>query len=266
MRMPPLVRRSFVVLALVAGASGVHAQTSPPLTVFAAVSLKDALEEASRAFAASTGVAVRFAFAGTPALARQIENGAPADVFASADTAWMDHVAARGLIRPGTRDDLLGNTLVAVGPRGSNAAPLAFDAAAWSRALGAGRLAVADVATVPAGRYARTALTRLGLWSHVQDRLAPAENVRAALVFVARGEAPLGVVYASDARAEPGVEIVATFPADSHPPIVYPFAVLAGCVRCEDAQRFLAFLRTAEAARMFERQGFSIRERVDEAP
>lgn len=222
--------------------------------VFAASSLADALDAVADAFTAETGTAVVASYASSAAVARQIGEGAPADVVISADEAWMDHLAARGLIRPDSRFDLVGNALVLVAPAG--AAPVlpiepGFPLAV---ALGDGRLAVGEVTSVPAGRYARAALEALGAWEGVRDRLAEAENVRAALLLVARGEAPLGVVYATDAAAEPGVEVVGTFPPDSHPPIVYPAAAVAGAG--DPAASFLAFLRGPQAAAVFDRLGF----------
>lgn len=231
------------------------------VVVFAAASLKNALEEAAKPFAAKTGVAVRFSFAASPALARQIEQGAPADVFASADAQWMEYLAAQKLVQPQTRTDLLGNRLVVVASRDSAISDLALDPAAFRAALGpSGRLATGEVTAVPAGRYARSALEHLGLWAELQPRLAQTENVRAALLLVSRGEAPLGIVYATDAAADPNVRIVASFTAEAHPPVVYPFALTAAATGA-DAQAFLRFLQGAEARRVFESHGFSVRTR-----
>jgi molybdate transport system substrate-binding protein len=249
--------RSLAVTALLACSAGL-ACAQEPVTVFAAASLKTALEEAARRFTTESNVPVRFSFAASPALARQIEHGAPADLFASADRDWMDYLAARKLIRPETRVDLLGNRLVVVAPREASLDRLALTAESVTRALGGdGRLATGEVNAVPAGRYAKAALENLGLWAAVQPRLAQAENVRAALTYVARGEAPLGIVYETDARAEPKVKIVAAFPEGSHPPIVYPFAATA-VTKGAGAARFLAYLLTPAARSVFEAQGFTV--------
>ena len=217
-----------------------------PLVVFAAASLKESLDAAGAAFHAAGGAPVQVSYAASPALARQIAQRAPADVFISADGDWMDWLGARGLIDPASRVDLLGNRLVLVGPAGAAAVELA-PGTDLSPLLGArGRLAVAMTGSVPAGKYARAALQSLGMWSALQPRLAEAENVRAALLLVARGDAPLGVVYASDARAEPRVAVLATFPADSHPPIVYPAARVAASAHPQ-AQAFLDWLGTPAA-------------------
>lgn len=232
--------------------------TTTPLTIFAAASLKTALDALTPGLERATDRPVRIVLAGTPQLARQIEQGAPADLVISADTDWMDWLAARRLIQTETRADLLGNRLVFVAPRAGTAS-LSLDAAGLTRALGRdGRLALAEPHTVPAGRYAKAALNRLGLWDTVAARLAPAENVRVALAYVARGEAPLGIVYASDAAAEPAIAVVATLPDDSHPPIRYPVAQVAGrpAILAEAASRALAYLRGPEAAALFARQGF----------
>ncbi len=249
-----------LVLCLLVGLAGGPAQAQPePLTVFAAASLKNVLEDAAKPFTASTGIPVRFSFAASPALARQIESGAPADLFASADPEWMEHLQQRNLIRPGTRVDLLGNRLVAAAPADSRLRELALTPEAFRQALGpTGRVATAEVASVPAGRYARAALERLGLWPELQPRLAQAENVRAALTYVSRGETPLGIVYATDAKADPKVKVVATFPPDSHPAIVYPFAVTAEAKAPEAANRFLSFLSGPQARAIFEAQGFAV--------
>ncbi len=250
-----LTRRLAVGLVLALGAGAGQAQPEP-VTVFAAASLKNALEEAAKPFTASTGLNVRFSFAASSALARQIESGAPADLFASADLEWMDYLAERRRIAPGTRIDLLGNRLVVVAPADGPLKDLALTAEAVRAALGGGRVATGEVTSVPAGRYAKAALERLGLWAEVQPRLAQAENVRAALAFVSRGEAPLGIVYETDARADPKVRVVAVFPPESHAPIVYPFAVTADARAPEGARRFIAFLAGPEGRKIFEAGGF----------
>lgn len=229
-----------------------------PLTVFAAASLQESLMAAGAAFTARTGTPVRFSFGASSAMARQIDQGAPADVFLSADEEWMDWLAGKGGIVPATRRRLLSNQLVLIAPAGSKTRLTIGPGMLLARALGAGgRLAVADTAAVPAGKYARASLTRLGVWDSVEDRLLPGETVRAALAYVSRGEAPLGIVYATDARAEPKVRVVGVFPESSHPPIVYPGAVTAGS-RNSGAASFLGFLQGARASAIFKRYGFGV--------
>jgi molybdate transport system substrate-binding protein len=226
-----------------------------PLTVFGAASLANALEEVGRAFTARTGQAVRFSFAASSQLAKQIESGAPADVFISADQDWMDYLASRRQIQPGTRRDIAGNRLVLVAPADSPVQLKIGPGFPLATALGVrGRIAVGDPATVPAGKYARAALTRLGVWQSVEGRIIPADNVRTALNFVARGEAPLGIVYATDARAEKRVRVVDAFPGSTHEPIRYPAAATA--VAAVDAAGFLEFLTSEPASAIFDRAGF----------
>jgi molybdate transport system substrate-binding protein len=228
----------------------------PPLIVFAAASLTDALQEADAAFTARSGVTVKESFAASSVLAKQIEAGAPADVFFSADTQWMDYLAQHGLIDPPSRHDVLGNALVLIAPADST---LHLKIAPGFDLLGAlkgGKLATGDPDSVPAGLYARAALTQLGVWQQVAPALVRAENVRAALAYVARGEAPLGIVYRTDAAAEPHVRVVDVFPADSHPPITYPLA-LTRHARA-DAQRYVEFLAGPIARPIFERKGFVV--------
>ena len=232
------------------------AKAEDVVTVFAAASLQDALKAVAKDFTASTGTAVKFSFDASSTLARQIEQGAPADLFASADLDWMDYVAKRDLIDPKSRINLLGNRLVVIAPKDSSLGELKLDANSIAAALGSGRLATGAVESVPVGRYAKLALQKLGLWAGLESRIAPADNVRAALAYVARGEAPLGIVYATDAAAEPKVKVVATFPRDSYPPIVYPFAVTAG-TKGEGAARFLGYLQGPQARAIFTAQGFS---------
>jgi molybdate transport system substrate-binding protein len=244
------------LLALLCLAAAPAARAEP--LVFAAASLREALDVAAQAWAKRSGSRPVISYAGSSALARQIEQGAPADVFVPADEAWMDWAAQRGLLRAGTRVPLAANRLVLIAPAG--AAPTGLRLApgvSLAAALGAdGRLALGEVASVPAGRYAKAALEGLGAWTAVAGRLAQTENVRAALALVARGEAPLGVVYATDARAEPRVRVVDTFPETSHPPIVYPAAVTAGA-RSARAQAFIDFLRSAEGRAVFAAHGFA---------
>jgi molybdate transport system substrate-binding protein len=225
------------------------------ITVFAAASLTDALPALAARYAAQAGVTPGFSFAASSLLARQIEAGAVADVFIAADEAWMDYLAARGLVRGESRRPLAGNRLVLIG--GNAGTPLAPDARPDVAALlGTGRLAIGDPAHVPAGQYARAALTTLGQWAAVKDRLVPAESVRAALTYVAQGETPLGIVYATDARAADRVRVLWTFPADSHPPIRYPAAVTAEARAPAAAAAFVTWLAGPDATALWRRFGF----------
>lgn len=234
------------------------AASARTVTVFAAASLKNALDEAAAAFKKKTGVDVSISYAASLPLAKQIEAGAPADIFISADVASADYLATRNLIKAGTRSDLLGNSLVVVAPKAAALKSLSFDKGAFLAALGeGGRIATGDPASVPVGKYAKAAFETLGLWSALDSRFAFTENVRAALVFVAREEAPLGVVYATDANSEPKVKIVATFPAASHPPVVYPIAQTSTSTS-DAASKLLAFLKGPEAAPAFVKQGFTV--------
>lgn len=226
-----------------------------PVTVFAAASLKNALDEVGREYA-RTGGEARFSYAASSAMARQIEQGAPADVYVSADTQWMAYLAERRLIVAASRRDLLSNRLALIAPADSRVTLRVARGMPLGRALGRGRLAIAGP-EVPAGRYARAALSALGAWDAVSGRLAQAENVRTALQYVARGESPLGVVYDTDARVEPKVRIVGLFPTGSHPAIVYPAAVVAGSSN-PDAARFLDFMSGPRAAAVFRRHGFTV--------
>ena len=227
------------------------------LVVFAAASLKTALDAAAGAYRAGGGGEVAISYGGSLGLARQIVAGAPADIFASADEESMDEAIKGGAIRAGTRFDLLNNRLVVVAPKSSAIETLALDREALAKAIGDGRLATGEVDTVPIGRYAKASLIKLGLWEVVEPHLAMTDNVRAALVFVARGEARLGIVYATDAAAEPGVKIVATIPDDTHPPITYPYAITAASHN-ESAARFLEFLKSPAAREIFKAQGFGV--------
>lgn len=252
-----LVGAVAVLLAATGSVARGRAADQGAVLVFAAASLKNALDEAIAAYGAATGAKVTASYAASSALAKQIEQGAPAHLFISADLDWMDYLQERDLIVPETRKNLLGNSLVLVAGKDSKVGEATigqgFDLAAL---LGDGRLAVGDVKAVPAGKYAKAALEALGAWGGVQDKLAQAENVRAALALVARGEAPLGIVYRTDAASDPSVRIVGTFPVGSHPPIVYPAAVTkAG--EGGGAPDFLRFLLGAAARSAFERQGFT---------
>ncbi|HEY7608783.1 MAG TPA: molybdate ABC transporter substrate-binding protein [Alphaproteobacteria bacterium] len=248
----------FAALFALAAPLPARAQDKPPLLVFAAASLKNALDEIATAWTRGSGVAVRISYASSSALAKQIEQGAPADLFLSADRDWMDYIDAKKLVRAGTRHDLLGNSIVLIAPKdGATANVTIAPGFPLASLLGGGRLAVAGTATVPAGKYAKAALEKLGVWAAVEQRLAEAENVRAALAFVARGETPLGVVYATDAAAEPSVKIVGRFPPDSHPAIVYPMAILAES-KNPAAEGFRRHLAGPEAKAIFERHGFTV--------
>ncbi|TDX60605.1 molybdate transport system substrate-binding protein [Methylosinus sp. sav-2] len=228
------------------------------VTVFAAASLKNALDDAAAAFKKKSGVEVSISYAASLPLAKQIESGAPADIFISADTASADYLSSRGLLKEGSRTDLLGNSLVLIAPKIASTKKLTLDKASLLGALGdSGRIATGDPASVPVGKYAKAALQKLGLWEDLESRFAFAENVRAALLFVARDEAPLGIVYLTDAHSDPKVSVVATFPASSHPPIVYPFALTASSTS-DSAAKFFAFLKGPEAAGFYKKQGFAV--------
>ena len=252
-------RRQWIAGAIAAflplGMRGARAADSRAgVLVFAAASLANVLGDIDRSFTALTGIPITPSLAASSILAKQIEAGAPADIYFSADLQWMDYLEERGLLRAGSRRDLLGNSLVLIAPAGS---PLRVSIAPGldlSRLLGTGRLAVADPDSVPAGIYAREALEKLRMWTSVAQRLVRAENVRAALEYVARGDAPLGIVYRTDALVEKRVRIVGEFPADSHAPIVYPVALTrrAGAA----AARYLAFITSAEARAIFRKWGF----------
>jgi molybdate transport system substrate-binding protein len=223
------------------------------VTIFAAASLETALGEIATIYGDHRGGPLRLVFGASSAMARQVAQGAPADIFISADQDWMDWLESRRGLIEGSRRDLLSNRLVLIAPRDST---VKLDLAPTTRlaaALGTGRLAVADPQAVPAGRYAHAALTRLGLWDQVRTRLVPAETVRTALAYVARKEAPLGIVYATDAAIEPRVRVVATFPATSHPPIIYPAALVR---RSPGGLAVLDYLAGPDAQAIFRRQGF----------
>ena len=225
------------------------------VTVFAAASLKEGLDEAARTYEKRSGTRVTVSYLGSAVLARQIEQGAPADIFISADLDWMAYLDQRRLLRAESRVNLLSNTLVLISPVGGKAALAIGQKFPIGAALGDRRLAMADPDSVPAGKYGKAALQNLGVWNDVAPRVARAENVRAALALVARGEAPLGVVYRTDARAESRVRVVGEFPAHLHPAILYPAAIVAAS-RSTAAAPFLTFLRSAEARQIWERHGF----------
>jgi molybdate transport system substrate-binding protein len=240
-----------IVLALSAWLA--HAEN---FTVFAAASMKNALDDINAAFLKASGIKVTASYAASSALAKQLEQGAPADIFASADLEWMDYSAGKKTIKDDTRVNLLGNRLVLVAPMDSriNNVTIAqgFDLA---KLIGDGRIATGEVNSVPVGKYAKAALEKLGIWASVEKRFAMADNVRAALALVARGEAVLGIVYETDAKVEKNVKIVGAFPADSHAPIVYPVAATANAR--PEAAAYLAFLRSGIAKAVFEQYGFT---------
>jgi len=244
------------VLTLAAGTAPAVAQGRDVL-VFAAASLKNALDEAAAQWQRASGKKVAISYAASNTLIKQIEQGAPADMFISADLDWMDYGQQKGLIKPDTRSNLLGNRLVLVAPKDSNISASiqpGFDLAAL---LKGGRLAMGNVDAVPAGKYGKAALEKLGAWDGVKDKIAQAESVRAALVLVSRGEAPLGIVYQTDAASDPTVKIIGTFPENTHPPIIYPIALTKESTNPE-ALAFLNFIRSAAARPIFERQGFTV--------
>ncbi|MGH7024983.1 MAG: molybdate ABC transporter substrate-binding protein [Caulobacteraceae bacterium] len=249
-------RAALGALAGIATPAILKAQDASMLTVFAAASLKEALNTAGWVYVAQFLHPVRFSYGASSALARQIEQGAPADVFISADVDWMDYLAKKRLIVAATRRNLLSNHLALIAPAKAKVSLAIEYRMPLAKALGGGRLAIAGP-DVPAGRYGQAALTKLGVWDQVKDRLAPAENVRAALNFVARGEAPLGIVYDTDAKIEPAVKIVGLFPDSSHPPIVYPGAVVATS-KNPNAKPFLDSLISPLEARVFRKYGFRV--------
>jgi molybdate transport system substrate-binding protein len=227
-----------------------------PVIIFAAASLKNALDDAAAAWQKETGKSASISYAASSTLAKQLEQDAPAQIFISADEDWMNYVAGKDLIKRESRSDLLGNKLVLIAPKDSKTALDLKPGAGIAKALGGGRLAMANVDSVPAGKYGKAALQKLGLWDGVSGSLAQAESVRAALLLVSRGEAPLGVVYATDAASDPNVRIVAEFPADSHPRILYPVALTLKAGPA--AAAFLDYLKSAKAAPFFKAQGFTV--------
>lgn len=227
------------------------------ITVFAAASLKNALDDAAKAYEKSSGNKIVISYAASSALAKQIEQGAPADIFVSADLDWMDYVQKKNLIKTDTRFNLLGNRLVLVAPKDSTVSLKIAKDFPLAATLGNNRLAMANVKAVPAGKYGHAALEKLGVWKDVEPKVAQADNVRAALALVAQGEAPLGIVYETDAAAEPKVKIVDAFPADTHPPIIYPIAILAATKNADADKAFIDYLKTPEARAYFTKQGFT---------
>jgi molybdate transport system substrate-binding protein len=252
----------FIVLTLT-GSMGLALARRPalaqakPVLMFATASLKNALDDIAAQYERETGRKVSISYGASPALARQIEAAAPADLFISADLDWMDYLQTRSLIKSETRGNLLGNRIVLVAPKDSSASIKIALGFPLVELLGSGRLAMADPQSVPAGKYGRAALESLGVWQLVEPRVAPAENVRAALALVSRGETPLGIVYQTDAAADPNVKVVGMFPEDTHPPIIYPAALVEASAN-PDAPAFLAYMRAPAARPAWEKQGFTM--------
>ena len=224
---------------------------------FAAASLKDALDAVNAQWLKDSGKQAVPSYAASSALAKQIEQGAPADIFISADEDWMNYLADKKLIKPDTRFDLLGNTLVLIAPKDSKIETKIAEGFPLATLLGDGHLAMGNTDSVPAGKYGKAALTKLGVWDSVKDKVAQADNVRAALKLVSTGEAPLGIVYGTDAKSDPNVKVVDIFPEGTHPPIIYPAAIVASSTN-EDAPALLAYLKSAAAQSVFKDQGFKI--------
>ncbi|MBI5251407.1 MAG: molybdate ABC transporter substrate-binding protein [Desulfomonile tiedjei] len=257
-----LLRRKWFTISamaalLLAGPVGVS-RASDAVTVFAAASLTNAITDLGNMFAGKGGSNVTSSFAASSTLAKQIENGAPANVFLSADEAWMNYLSEKRLIVPDTRFDLVGNKLVFVAPLDSKLKLDVHQSFPLAQLLGDGRLATGDPDHVPVGKYAKSALQKLGVWATVEGKLARADSVRAGLALVERGECPLGIVYSTDAAISKKVKIVGTFPEGSYPPITYPAALIAG-KDTEAARSFLNFLKTPEAKAVFEKYGFAVR-------
>jgi molybdate transport system substrate-binding protein len=257
-----VVLRFIRLLAALAAAAAVAtpqwaAAQEKSIIVFAAASMKNALDDVDAAFTKKTGIRVLASYAASSALMKQIEQGAPADVYVSADLQWMDYGSQKKLIKDDTRINLLGNKLVLIAAKDAKIGNVTigpgFDLA---KLAGDGRVATGDVRSVPVGLYAKAALEKLGAWAAVEPKMAMTDNVRAALVLVARGEAPLGIVYETDAKVEPGVKVVGVFPDDSHPPIIYPVAATAGAK--PEADAYLVFLRSEAAKAVFESYGFTV--------
>ncbi len=257
-----MISRRLLLAAVVVAAPALIGGALPALAaepiVFAAASLKNALDDVAAAYHEKTGKSVAISYAGTATLVRQIAQGAPADIFFSADMAWMDYAAEHKLIEPDTRRTLLGNEIDLVVPKDSTATITIAPGMDLAGLLGpAGHLAMANVDSVPAGRYGKAALESLGVWDSVASHVVQSENVRLALAFVARGEAPAGIVYATDAAAEPAVKVIGTFPADSHKPILYPVAMTAGSTN-PDTRAFFDFLQSDAAALAYRKQRFTV--------
>jgi molybdate transport system substrate-binding protein len=240
-----------------AGLTAPSAQAADKVVVFAAASLKNALDNINAAWKAETGKEATISYAASSALAKQIESAAPADVFISADLQWMNYLAEKKLVKQDSIVELLGNKIVLVAPKDSAVATTIAPDFPLAKLLSGGKLAMADVKAVPAGKYGKAALEALGVWKSVEGQVAQAENVRAALKLVATGEAPLGIVYQTDAHAEPAVKVVGTFPANTHEPIIYPIGLTTTSTN-PDAGELLKFVQTAAARKLFEEQGFTV--------
>jgi molybdate transport system substrate-binding protein len=252
------IRPVLVALVIAFAALGLpRPAAADDVLVFAAASLKNALDDAVAGYQQKGGAKVNVSYASSPSLAKQIESGAPADIFISADLDWMNDVQQHGAIQPATRDNLFGNVLVLIAPADSSLKLEIKPGFPLAATLGDNHLAMADPDSVPAGKYGKAALQKLGVWDTVESKVARAEDVRAALLFVSRKEAPLGIVYQTDAAADKGVRIVAAFPPDTYPPIIYPIALTASS-KNPDAVKFLAFLHSDGAKPFFERQGFAV--------
>jgi molybdate transport system substrate-binding protein len=257
-----MLRRHFtatIAVAVLAGLAGFGLPTAAQertITVFAAASMKNALDDVNAAYTKASGVKVVASYAASSALAKQIEGGAPADVFVSADLKWMDYLADKKAIKPETRINLLGNKLVLIAPKdskiGNATIGKGFDLA---KLAGDGKITTGDVKAVPVGRYAKAALENLGAWAAAEPKFAMADNVRAALLLVSRGEAALGVVYETDAKVDPGVKVIGTFPEDSHEPVTYPVAVTVNAK--PEASGYTSFLRTTTTKTIFVKYGFT---------
>lgn len=246
-----------VVAAFAALPLALPAAAADKVTVFAAASMKNALDAANAEWQKETGNETAVSYAASSALAKQIEAAAPADLFISADLAWMDYVAEKKLIKEDTRSNLLGNRIVLVAPKDKAETVDIKEGFDLAGLVGDGKLAMGAVDSVPAGKYGKAALEKLGVWPSVEGKVAGAESVRAALALVSRGEAPYGIVYQTDAAADPGVAIVGTFPEDSDPPIIYPVAILADS-QSPAASAYLDFLKSDKAAPFFTEQGFTV--------
>jgi len=250
-----LILACAVCVGFCLGPARAATQTGDDALVFAAASLQTALDDLAAPVQRATGVRMRISYASSAALAKQIEGGAPAGVFISADLDWMNYVADRKLIRSESRVNLLGNRLVLVATKGRQVSIKIGPGFGLAQALGRERLALADPAAVPAGKYAREALTKLGVWDSVANKIAATENVRASLLLVSRGEAPLGIVYRTDAMVDPGVTVVDTFPESSHAPIIYPAALTTTAPAA--AAKVLDYLKTPAARVVFDKHGFT---------
>jgi len=250
------ISRYFCIAALAFSSTAFSAHAEN-VNVFAAASMKTAFDEAARLWKTQSGKEIVATYGSTGTLAKQIAEGAPADIFISADLAWMDDVASKNLIKPESRKNLVGNTLVLIAAAGSDLKIKLAKDSNLAASLGNEKLVVGDVKSVPAGRYAKAALENMGLWASIEPNLVMQENVRSALALVARDEARLGIVYGSDAVAESKVQVIATFPENSHPPIVYPVAVIATSAN-PDAEPFLTFLFSREAQLIFKANGFTL--------